>query len=158
MVVSSAPMTVHSSGMQVATAVPTEIKGVTSNVSGGLINAAAAKTAESIASQAANAKAAGVTMKGGGTVIKVPPAAEGGTVPGISFAKNHADLIGTANQLKAGAVYDGLIGTQPYKVGGRRPRPKTSKMHRRRSSHSITEIEPVVAAGRKHKRKTRRRL
>lgn len=158
MVVSSAPMTIHSSGQIVATAPPTEMKGVTSNVPGGLLNAAAAKTAASIAEQASHAKAAGVNMKGGGTVINVPPTAEGGTVPGVSFAGNHANLIGIANQLKAGAVYDGLVGTQPYKVGGRRRHGLVIKTHRRRTMRGmlIPEQEPAMIAGRKHTRKTKK--
>jgi len=156
--VNSAPMSVHSSGQLIATGAPTEIKGVASNVAGGLLNAAAAKTASSIAEQAAHAKAAGATMKGGGTVINVPPAAEGGSVPGVSFKANHAALISAANQLKAGAVYDGLIGTQPYKVGGRRHRGPTLKTHRRRTPLGYIvnpEEEPVIIAGRKHRRKTK---
>ena len=143
-------MTVHSSGMQVASGLPTLEKGSTSNVQGGLLNAAVAKTQDGIARQAANAKAAGVTMKGGGTEIKVPIVPEGKSIPGTSFAKNHADLIGTANQLKANAVYDGLIGSQPYKVGGRKHR-RTA----RRARPERDENEPVVAAGRKHRRKTK---
>ena len=119
MVNSAAPMAVHSSGMQVASGLPPQVTVPVSNMAGGLINAAAAKTADSMAEQAAHAKAGGVTMRGsgrkqrGGGVITVPPVAEGGTVPGVSFAKNHADLISTANQLKASAVYDGLVGSQP---------------------------------------------
>jgi len=151
----SAPMTIHSSGQVVATAPPTEFKGVTSNVPGGLLNAAAAKTAASIAEQASHAKAAGVTMKGGGTVVNVPPTAEGKSIPGVSFAANHANLIGIANQLKAGAVYDGLLGTQPYKVGGRRRRGVLVKTHRRRTM-LIPEEEPAMIAGRKHRRKTKK--
>ena len=143
-------MTVHSSGMQVASGLPTLEKGSTSNLPGGPLNAAVAKTQDAIARQAANAKAAGVTMKGGGTVIKVPIVPEGNSIPGTSFAKNHSDLIGTANQLKASGVYDGLIGSQPYKVGGRKHRKIT-----RRARPSRDEQEPVIAAGRKHRRKTK---
>lgn len=158
MSVSSAPMTVHPSGQVVATGLPKQTVGTQSNVQGGLLNAAAAKTAASIAQQASHAKAAGVTMKGGGTVVNVPPAAEGGTVPGVSFAGNHANLIGTLNQLKAGAVYDGLIGTQPYKVGGKR---RTRKQyHRRRripnNNPVVVAEEPAMMAGRKHRRKTKK--
>jgi small subunit ribosomal protein S11 len=46
-------MTIHSSGQIVATAPPTEFKGVTSNVPGGLLNAAAAKTAAKTATKGA---------------------------------------------------------------------------------------------------------
>jgi len=159
MVVSSAPMTIHNSGQIVASAPPTEFKGVPSNVPGGLLNAAAAKTAASIAEQAGHARAAGVNMKGGGTVVNVPPTAEGGSVPGVSFAGNHANLIGIANQLKAGAVYDGLVGAQPYKVGGRRRHGVVVKSHRRRTMRGynlIPEQEPAMIAGRKHTRKTKK--
>jgi hypothetical protein len=169
MSLSSAPTTVHSSGQIVATGLPTEIKGTSSIMPGGLLNAAAAKTATSISEQASHAKAAGVTMKGsgrkykgGGTVINVPQVAEGGSVPGVSFAQNHADLIGIANQLKAGAVYDGLIHSQPYKVGGTRRHPRKPKVLRRRhyipETPSMNAIEPVLTAGRKHTRKTKKHV
>jgi len=151
--VSSTPMTVHASGMQVATGLPAQLHGSTSNVPGGLLNAAAAKTAASIAEQASQARAGGVTMKGGGE-ISVPPAPEGKSIPGVSFAGNHANLTNIANQLKAGAVYDGLAGTQPYKLGGRRRHPKIPRTFRRR----LPTEEPVVAAGRKHKRKTKKNV
>ena len=155
---SSTPATVHPSGMVVATALPPQVKTSPSNMPGGILNAAAAKTASSIAEQAAQAKAAGVHMKGGGQVVNVPPVPEGNTISGVSFAKNHASLIGTANQLKAGAVYDGLIGTQPYKVGGRR-HPRLAKTHRRRFIRDPSKMpheEFAMTAGRKHKRKTKK--
>ena len=145
-------MTVHPSGMQVATGIPTEFKGTPSNVPGGLLNAAAAKTAATIAQQAGDAKAAGVTMRGGGTVINVPPAPEGGSIPGVSFAANHANLIGIANQLKAGAVYDNLAGTQPYKVGGKRTRRRLAVDRKTMSE------EPAIGARRKHRSKTKKHV
>ena len=154
MSLSSAPIAVHDNGMKVASGLPTLEKGSTSNVQGGLLNAAVAKTQDGIARQAANAKGAGVTMKGGGTEIKVPIVPEGHSIPGTSFAKNHADLIGTANQLKASAVYDGLIGTQPYKVGGRKHL-RMFRVHTRRARPERDENEPVLTAGRKHRRKTK---
>ena len=155
---SSTPATVHGSGMVVATALPPQVKTSPSTMSGGILNAAAANTARSIAKQAAQAKAAGVNMKGGGQVVNVPPVPEGGTISGVSFSKNHASLIGTANQLKAGAVYDGLIGTQPYKVGGRKHL-RLAKTHRRRFIKDPSKMpheEFAMTAGRKHKRKTKK--
>ena len=149
----SAPMTLHSSGMKVATGAPTLVETPTSNIQGGLLNAGAAKTAASIAQQAGDAKAGGVTMRGGGTTISVPPVPEGGTIPGVSFAGNHANLVGIANQLKAGAVYDNLGGTTPYKVGGRRRRTRRFAVDRK----SYNE-EPVIGARRKHKRKTKKNV
>jgi len=148
----SAPMTVHPSGMQVATGIPTEFKGTPSNVPGGLLNAAAAKTAAAIAQQAGDAKAAGVRMRGGGTVINVPPAPEGGSIPGVSFAANHANLIGIANQLKAGAVYDNLAGSQPYKVGGKRTRRRLAV------DRKTMNEEPAIGARRKHRSKTKKHV
>lgn len=148
----SAPMTVHQSGMQVATGIPTEFKGTPSNVPGGLLNAAAAKTAAAIAQQAGDAKAAGVRMRGGGTVINVPPAPEGGSIPGVSFAANHANLIGIANQLKAGAVYDNLAGSQPYKVGGKRTRRRLAV------DRKTMNEEPAIGARRKHRSKTKKHV
>lgn len=148
----SAPMTVHPSGMQVATGIPTEFKGTPSNVPGGLLNAAAAKTAATIAQQAGDAKAAGVRMRGGGTVINVPPAPEGGSIPGVSFAANHANLIGIANQLKAGAVYDNLAGSQPYKVGGKRTRRRLAV------DRKPMNEEPAIGARRKHRSKTKKHV
>jgi len=149
----SAPMTLHSSGMKVATGAPTLVETPTSNVQGGLLNAGAAKTAASIRQQASDAKAGGVTMRGGGTTISVPPVPEGGTIPGVSFAGNHANLVGIANQLKAGAVYDNLGGTTPYKVGGRRRRTRRFAVDRK----SYNE-EPAIGARRKHKRKTKKNV
>lgn len=155
---SSTPATVHPSGMVVATALPAQVKTSPSSMSGGILNAAAAKTASSIAEQAAQAKAAGVHMKGGGQSVNVPPVPEGNSIRGVSFAKNHADLIGTANQLKAGAVYDGLIGAQPYKVGGRKHL-RLARTHRRRFIRDPSKMpkeEYAMTAGRKHKRKTKK--
>ena len=146
-------MTLHSSGMKVATGAPTLVETPTSNVQGGLLNAGAAKTAASIRQQASDAKAGGVTMRGGGTTISVPPVPEGGTIPGVSFAGNHANLVGIANQLKAGAVYDNLGGTTPYKVGGRRRRTRRFAVDRK----SYNE-EPAIGARRKHKRKTKKNV
>ena len=155
---SSTPAMVHPSGMVVATALPPQVKTSPSSMSGGILNAAAAKTASSIAEQAAQAKAAGVHMKGGGQSVNVPPVPEGNSIRGVSFSKNHADLIGTANQLKAGAVYDGLIGAQPYKVGGRK-HPRLARTHRRRFIRDPSKMpkeEYAMTAGRKHKRKTKK--
>ena len=141
--------------MVVATGLPAQVKTPVSNIPGGLLNAAVAKTGAAIAEQSAHAKAAGATMRGG-AVVNVPQVAEGGTTPGISFAKNHADLTGIANQLKAGAVYDGLIGSQPYKVGGARhtkvPYTRANRTYRRQ----LPSEEPAMSAGRKHRRKTKK--
>ena len=94
-------------------------------------------------------------VKKGGAVIQVPRVAEGGTIPGVSFTANHASLIGGLNQLRASSVYDNLAGTQPYKIGGRR-RTRHRNRHRRIPDDRIPVEEPVVTAGGKHRRKTKR--
>jgi hypothetical protein len=148
------PMTVHESGMKVATSLPQLTKiPPPQSIQGGLIQAAAAKTANSIAVQAGHAKAAGVTMKGGGTPITVPQVTEGKTIGGVSFAANHANLIGVANQLKADAVYDGLAGTQPYQLGGRRKHSRKTKKHGRRNRRRSR-----VRHSRKHHGRRRRTI
>ena len=156
MVLSSAPATVSQSGMVVATGLPAQVKTPVSNIPGGLLNAAVAKTGAAIAEQSAHAKAAGATMRGG-AVVTVPQVPEGGTTPGISFAKNHANLTGIANQLKAGAVYDGLIGSQPYKVGGGKHTKVPYTRNRSYRRHLPSE-EPAMSAGRKHRRKTKKNV
>ena len=145
-----APTTVHSNGMVVATGIPKESIGTPQNLAGGLVNGAAAKTAASIAAQSAHAVKAGVTMRGsgrkrrgGGTAIYVPDVPEGGTIPGVSFSNNHANLLGGLNQLRTSAVYDHLAGTQPYKVGSGRRIPGR-------------DSEEFIAAGRKRSRKTKK--
>jgi hypothetical protein len=146
MALSPAPTTIHTNGMVVATGLGGQSVGRVQNLQGGLLNSAAAKTASSIAAQAGHAKAAGVTMKGGGQPIHVPEVAEGRSIPGVSFAANHAALHGGLNQLNADKTYDGLIGTTPYKIGGRRI-----------PDNRYRQDEPVYSAGRKHKRKTKRK-
>jgi len=131
----SAPMNIHQNGMQVALALPKPVDVPIPNVTGGLINNAAAITSKSIADQASHAKSAGVTMRGG-RIIDVPQVAEGNSIPGVSFAANQAKLVGMADQLRAGSIYDGLVGSQPYKVGGGKHRRKTKKHVRRRRHRS----------------------
>jgi hypothetical protein len=150
-------MTTLPNGQIVATGMPTLSKGSPAQIlPGGPIAAAVAKTAASQAEQAAAAKGAGVTMKGGGTPINVARVPTGNSIPGISYADNQAKLIGGLNQLKASAVYDGLAGGQPRLVGGRR-RPRVPRTLRRRHYKSFDRPfeEPVIAAGRKSRRKTK---
>ena len=155
MALSPAPTAIHTNGMVVATGLGGQSVGQVQNLQGGLLNSAAAKTASSIAAQAGHAKAAGVTMKGGGQQIHVPEVAEGRSIPGVSFSGNHAALHGTLNQLNADKTYDGLVGTTPYKIGGRRRR-RHITYHRIPDARERRE-EPVQSAGRKHTRKTKRK-
>ena len=151
MALSPAPTTVHTNGMVVATGLGGQSVGYVQNLQGGLLNHAATKTAESIRAQASHAKAAGVTMKGGGQPIHVPEVSEGHSIPNVSFTANHAALHGTLNQINADKTYDNLVGTTPYKIGGKR------RKYRRIPEAKFRAEEPVQSAGRKHTRKTKRR-
>jgi len=113
-------------------------------VAGGLINAAVKETTSKIAAQGAQAKAAGATMRGG-SIVNVPPVAG----DSHKFAANQAKLTEIAGGIKAGATYDGLLGGQPYKVGGRRHE-RVIRQHRRHST--------PMTAGRKHRRKTKKHV
>jgi len=149
------PTTVQSNGMVVATGLGPQESGHVQNLPGGLLNHAAARTAATIKEQASHAQKAGVTMRGsgrkrgGGQVINVPEVPQGGTIPGVSYAANHAKLIGGLNQLRASATYDGMLNGQPYKIGGR------SRRRRRRipnSKERIDESDVVVTAGKRRRR------
>ena len=156
----AAPTTVHSNGRVVVSGLPKQHDGHEQNIQGGPIAHAAARTAGSIAEQAAEAQASGATQRGsgrrrGGGVIDVPQVAEAGTIPGVSYANNQAALIGGLNQLKADAVYDNLGGTTPYKVGGRRRGRRTRRRNRIPDSRIPADDSDVVAAG-KRRRRTKR--
>lgn len=130
--------------MVVATQAPKNPVTAVSPVAGGLINAAVKNTTDKMAAQANQAKASGATMRGG-SVVNVPQVAGDSQ----KFAANHAKLTEIAGQIKAGATYDGLLGGQPYQVGGRRHE-RLVRQHRRHPR--ITEM----TAGRKHRRKTKK--
>jgi len=155
------PTTVHSNGMVVATGLGPQEVGHVQNIQGGLLNHAAAKTASSIKEQAGQAVKGGVTMRGsgrkrgGGQVINVPEVPQGGTIKGVSYAGNHAKLIGGLNQLRAGATYDNLAGTQPYKLAGGRRRTRTRRRRFRRipdAKERVAESDVVVSAGKRRRR------
>lgn len=158
----AAPTTVHASGQIVATGLPLQNTGHVQNLEGGLINHAVAKTAASIHAQAAHAKAGGVTMRGsgrkrGGADAHVPIVPEGGTIPGVSFAGNHANLLNIHNQLNSGKVYDGLTNTQPYKVSGGKRRSKTKRHGRiRHNRHSHRNNRKRTRRSRRHNKHNKR--
>jgi len=139
-----APMSVSGSGQHIATGLPPQHPGFKQNIEGGLLEGAANRTANSIKMQAGHAVKAGVTMRGGGrTEFHPAQVAEGKTMPGVSAAANTGKLLQHLNGIRAGAVYDHLGGTTPYKVGGKRKRKtngRRNKRHNRRrsrkSSHS----------------------
>ena len=143
---SHAPMTVSSSGQQIASGLPLQHPGFTQNLAGGPIHAAATKTQASIAAQASHAKALGATIRGGkrkmrgGANVEFHPmqSPEGGSIPGVSSANNTGSLLQAVNELRTGATYDHLVGTQSYKVklGGRKRRRNTKKHgSRKHGSH-----------------------
>ena len=131
---SNLPNTVDpTTGKIIITAPPPNHPGFMQNITGGLIDAASAKTSASIAEQASHAKAFGVTMRGsgrkrrftmkaGGADANVPMMPEAHSIPGISAANVHMNAMNTLNQLKADGAYDTLLNATPYKVGGFRLR------------------------------------
>jgi hypothetical protein len=125
---SPAPLHVDSSGKMIASGLPTLHTGFTQNINGGLIDHGAVKTATSINQQSKHAIKAGVTMRGGSLIpIQHGYAVEGGTIKGVSATSNTSKLLTQLNNLRTGAVYDGLGSTTPSKVsGGRKRRRKTN--------------------------------
>jgi len=150
------PTSIHGNGMVVATGLGPQQLGHQQNLQGGLLIHAANKSIESTLNQAGHAKAGGVNMRGG-AALSIPSVPEGGTIPGVSFAGNHANLINIANQAQANKTYDGLAGGQPYHVqkGGRNKK-RTFKRSRRIPDLKERREEFVVSAGGKRRRKTKR--
>ena len=137
-------------GMIVATGLGPQETGKPQNLEGGLLIGAAQKSIATTAAQANHAKLAGAGMRGG--ALHVPSAPEGGSIPGVSFAGNHENLINMKNQTIANTTYDKLAGTTPYKIGGKR-----SKMFRGKRIPDLREpqAESTVIGG-KHRRKTKK--
>ena len=145
-----APMSVAPNGQQIATGLPGQHSGFSQNIEGGLLEGAAKRTAASIKAQAGHAKAAGITMRGGGLTEYHPlQGAEGGTISGVSSSKNYGNLLQSVNSLRTAASYDHLGGTTPYKVSGGKRRRKTKKNGRRNRRSSKRNI-------RKHSNRSRR--
>jgi hypothetical protein len=142
MALSGAPLHVSPSGQHIASGLPPMHPGFKSNISGGLLEHGANKTAASIKAQSMHAQKSGVTMRGSGkqrggglTQYTPGPTLEGNTIRGVSASANTGKLLQSLNGLKAGSVYDGLGNTTPYhvKIGGRKKRTKTNGRRKRRS-------------------------
>ena len=148
-----ASFTAGPDGGLVATSPPAQYVPAAQNVTGGIIEAATAKTGASRAEAAAAFKNLGGgqkggrrRMRGGSTPANVPPATlpSAGSIPGVSHEKVMEDSVNALNQIKAGAAYDGLRGAQPKLVGGRKKRSRKTKKnvrnrkrtHRRRVRRS----------------------
>ena len=144
----AAPTVTHGNGLVVATGLGPQHTGHQQNIEGGLLNHAAKLSLQKTAAQASHAKSAGVTMRGGN--LSIPHVAEGGTIPGVSFGGNHANLINNLNQINADKTYDSLAGTQPYKVGGRKHRRKTKKNGRSTRKFMGTSRKRTRRFRRKH--------
>ena len=103
-------------------------------ISGGPINAAAAKTMTAQAQQVAAAKALGAGQKGssrrrrryrGGATnlnASIPFMPTANSIPGVSAADNHLNAVNNLNQIRADKVYDALQNAPALKVGGFRMR------------------------------------
>ena len=153
----AAPTQVDGSGRIIASGLPAQHPGFKSNITGGLLEHGAAKTAASIAAQSAHAQKAGVTMRGGAQV-EIPHSAvvEGGTVSGVSANANTAKLLGGLNGLRTAGVYDKLGSAQPYhvKLGGKRK--KRTKRNKKKKHGRHNSNRNSKRGGRKHSSRTRR--
>jgi len=145
-----ASFTAGPGGAMIATSAPAQYIPQAQNVTGGIIEAATAKTGTSRAEAAAAFKNLGGgqkggrrRMKGGSTPANVPPTnlPSANSIPGVSHEGVMKSSVDTLNQIKASASYDGLRGSAPKLVGGRKKRSRKTKRN-----------------GRKHKRTHRRRV
>ena len=160
---SNLPNTVDpTTGKIIITAPPPNHPGFVQNITGGLIDAASAKTSASIAEQASHAKAFGVNMrgsgrrrfmmKGGQQDANIPMLPEAHSIPGVSHTSVHMNAMNTLNQLKADGAYDNLLNATPAKVGGFRFRgEEQEKMGGRKRSRKVKKH------GRPSKRRSGRR-
>ncbi len=127
-------------GRIIATSLPLSTSGFTQSMTGSPIDAAAAKTMSNQAAQAEAMKALGAGQKGAsrrrrrrGGSTAIPKIPEAGTIPGVSHATNHVNAINNLNQLRASAVYDGLVNAPPVQLGGKKRSRKSKKNGRRRN-------------------------
>ena len=121
-------------------------------VSGGIINAASAKTVDGINQHAAAAKALGAGQKGssrkrshkrrrhrGGAAQSLNAPASiiptAGSIPGVNPTDNHIQTANTLNAVRYSGAYDKLINAQPIQVkGGTKKRKSKSKRKNGRRS------------------------
>jgi hypothetical protein len=113
------------------------------NVLGGPINAASAKTVASLAQHAEAAKAMGAGQKGssrrrrhrkykGGSAqnlnANVPEIPSAGSIPGVNHVDTHIKAVDNLNNVRYAGTYDKLINAPPIKLtAGTRKRKNKSK-------------------------------
>ena len=157
MALSPAPMHMDVNGRMIASGLPRLHPGYTSNVQGGLLEHGAAKTAAAIRAQAGHARAAGVTMRGGG-YIEVPKTStiQGGTILGVDQHQNMKNLLQANAGLRTGAVYDGLGNMTPHRVsiGGRKRRSRTNGRHHRNHKRRHRKSRSRTSSRRRTKRRS----
>jgi len=157
MALSPAPMHMDANGRMIASGLPRLHPGYTSNVQGGLLEHGAAKTAAAIKAQAGHARAAGVTMRGGG-YVEVPKTTsiQGGTIPGVDQNTNMKNLLQANAGLRTGAVYDGLGKMTPHRVsiGGRKRRSRTNGRHHRNHKRRHRKSRSRTSSRRRTKRRS----
>jgi len=139
------PNMTAANGQIIATGGPPLANGYVQKIEGSPLDAAAAKTLATQASQVAASKSLGVGQKGssrrrrhrGGAVnlnASIPSIPEAGTIKGVSHETNHLNAVNNLNQLRADKIYDGLINAQPIKLtGGTKKRSRKTKHGRRRN-------------------------
>jgi hypothetical protein len=117
------------SGKLIASAVPKPAPPPTQKITGSIAQAAAEKTTQDAANQAAAFKALGAGQKGssrrkrrhtGGAGQNVTPSnlPTANSVPGANPTDVMKKLVDIQTQLKASGTYDKLINAPPAKVGG----------------------------------------
>jgi len=136
------PSMTTGSGQMIATAPPPLHKDPIQKLAGSAVDMGVAKTGAALATQVKAGQQMGIGMKGGrrkrrtkktkkgkkkqtrrkrrtykgGSNMALAEIPEGGTMPGVSHAKNHLAAGNNLNQIRAGAVYDKMIGVTPYTV------------------------------------------
>lgn len=141
-----ASFTAGPDGGLIAKSPPAQYTPPVQNVTGGIIEAATAKTGTSRAEAAAAFKNLGGgqkggrrrRMKGGSTAAHVPPTnlPSANSIPGVSHEGVMKAGVDILNQTRASASYDGLRGAAPKLVGGRVKRRRSTKKNGRRNKRT----------------------
>jgi hypothetical protein len=125
-----ASFTTGPNGQIIAAAGPPLHTPAAQTITGGPINAAAAKTMAAQAQQVEAAKALGAGQKGssrrrrrhrGGASnlnASIPFMPTANSIPGVSAENNHLNSVNNLNQIRADKVYDALQNAPPVKMGG----------------------------------------
>jgi hypothetical protein len=127
----SLPNTVGPNGQIIINQGPPLHTGFTQHMTGGPIDAAAAKTLAAQQSQINASRSLGAGQKGSGRKkqrggvnlnANIPVLPEAHTIPGVSRTEAHLAAVNNLNAIKTAGVYDGLTNATPIQMGGFRLR------------------------------------